>query len=50
MSAMEPQIQYARSPGGTNIAFYDMGEGTPLIISRNIWDHLTVRYRAGGGA
>jgi class 3 adenylate cyclase/pimeloyl-ACP methyl ester carboxylesterase len=42
---MEPQIQYARSADGTSIAFYEMGDGKPLIISSNIWNHLAMTWR-----
>jgi pimeloyl-ACP methyl ester carboxylesterase len=41
----EPQIQYVRSADGTSIAFFEMGDGTPLILSPNIWDHLVARWQ-----
>jgi len=45
---MEPQVQYVRSADGVSIAFFEMGEGVPLILSPNIWDHLTVGWRDEG--
>lgn len=33
---MEPQIQYARSSDGVNIAFWATGEGTPLLMTPSI--------------
>jgi class 3 adenylate cyclase/pimeloyl-ACP methyl ester carboxylesterase len=41
---MEPQIQYVRSADGTNIAFNEVGDGVPLIISPNLWCHLTATW------
>jgi class 3 adenylate cyclase len=40
-----PQVQYVRSGDGTAIAYTDMGDGTPLIFSSNIWTHLTEQWR-----
>ncbi len=34
---MEPQIRYARTSDGVNIAFMDLGEGTPLVFVTNVW-------------
>ncbi len=28
---MEPRIQYAKTADGVSIAFYEMGEGPPLV-------------------
>jgi len=33
MGAMEPQYRYARTPDGVNIAWYEMGEGMPLVLA-----------------
>ena len=41
---MEPQIQYVRSADGTTIAFYEVGAGQPLLISPNLWQHLTATW------
>ncbi len=41
MSAMEPRIQFAKTEDGVSIAFYTMGEGTPVIFMPFIpWSHL----------
>ena len=37
---MEPQVQYVRSADGTTIAYYELGDGVPLILSPHLWSHL----------
>lgn len=37
---MKPQIQYARTSDGVNIACCAMGEGTPLVYASNAWGDL----------
>ena len=41
---MEPQIQYAKTEDGVNIAYWTMGEGgTPLIIGPPLgWSHIAL--------
>jgi hypothetical protein len=33
---MEPRIQYAQTKDGVSIAYWTLGEGTPLVIMPNI--------------
>ncbi len=37
---MKPQIQYARTSDGVNIACCAMGEGAPLVYASNAWGDL----------
>ena len=38
---MEPRIQYAQTKDGVSIAYYTLGEGTPVIVMPWIpWSHL----------
>jgi class 3 adenylate cyclase len=52
---MEPQVQYTTTPDGASIAFYEMGEGPPLVmVSTVLWSHLRISvvpeyYRSGAG-
>jgi class 3 adenylate cyclase len=52
---MEPQVQYTTTPDGASIAFYEMGEGPPLVIvSSVLWSHLRLTFipeyhRSGAG-
>lgn len=55
---MEPQIRYARTTDGVNIAFYTMGRGIPFVATSDLqWAHLNNtlsfreyhRSRTGGG-
>src|SRR5262245_49432916 len=34
---MEPEVRFALSPDGTNLAFTAFGAGVPLILCPNIW-------------
>ena len=52
---MEPRIQYAKTSDGVNIAYYEMGQGPPLVIASMIlWSHLRLmlvpeHLRSGDG-
>ena len=37
---MEPRIQYAKTEDGVNIAYFTIGEGTPLVIMPGTASHL----------
>ncbi len=42
----EPRIQYAKTKDGVSIAYYTMGEGTPVILMPWIpWSHLEREWR-----
>ncbi len=43
---MEQQVRYVRSADGTNIAYADIGDGVPLIVSSNIWAHLDMTWQS----
>jgi DNA-binding NarL/FixJ family response regulator len=34
---MAPQLQYARTRDGLNIAFFSMGSGPPIVFASNMW-------------
>ncbi len=40
LPVVEPQIQYARTSDGVNIAYSVMGEGAPLVYASNIWGDI----------
>ena len=43
---MEPQIQYAKTQDGVNIAFWAIGEGQPLVCMTNlIWSHTQLEWQ-----
>jgi len=43
---MEPRIQYATASDGVKIAFWDMGEGPPLVYLPGIpWSHIQLEAR-----
>jgi class 3 adenylate cyclase/pimeloyl-ACP methyl ester carboxylesterase len=37
---MEPQVQYAKTSDGVNIAYCLMGEGQPLVYTSNVWGDI----------
>jgi class 3 adenylate cyclase/pimeloyl-ACP methyl ester carboxylesterase len=37
---MEPQIRYAKTSDGVNIAYCVMGEGQPLVYTSNVWGDI----------
>jgi len=42
---MEPPIQYGQTSDGVNIAYWTMGEGTPLIAMPSMpWSHLQLEW------
>ena len=42
---MEPPIQYSRTADNVNIAFWEMGEGKPLIAMPSMpWSHLQMEW------
>ena len=46
---MEPRIQYAQTADGVSIAFWTMGEGTPLVLMPNIpWSHIQLEWQIPG--
>ena len=47
---MEPQVQYVRSVDGTTIAYYELGDGVPLILSPHLWSHLGATWEMVGEA
>ena len=43
---MEPQIQYARTADGVDIAYWTVGQGTPLVHLINFpWSNLELEWR-----
>ncbi len=39
-----PEVQYATTADGVSIAFYEMGEGPPLVLPSSVlWSHLRMR-------
>jgi len=43
---MEPRIQYAKTTDGVNIAFWTLGEGTPLVSMPNLpWSHIQLDWQ-----
>jgi class 3 adenylate cyclase len=42
---MEPQIQYAKTGDGVNIAYYAMGAGTPLVVMNVPNSHLQMEWQ-----
>ncbi len=43
--AMEPQIQYAKTSDGVNIAYWTLGEGTPLVFMPAVpWSHVQLEW------
>ena len=43
---MEPRIRYARTKDGVSIAFWTLGEGTPLVYIPNlIWSHAHLEWQ-----
>lgn len=42
---MQPPIQYARTDDGISIAYWTMGEGTPLVVMPSMpWSHLQLEW------
>ena len=42
---MEPRIQYAKTKDGVSIAYWTMGEGTPLLLaSPLLWSHIALEW------
>ncbi|MCI0885571.1 MAG: adenylate/guanylate cyclase domain-containing protein [Chloroflexi bacterium] len=43
---MQPQIQYAKTSDGVNIAYWTLGEGSPLVYLPNlIWSHGQLEWQ-----
>ncbi len=43
---MEPRIQYAQTEDGVSIAYYAIGEGTPLVCEAPlVWSHLQLEWQ-----
>ncbi len=42
--AMEPQIQYVKTADGVSIAYYAMGQGTPLVVMNLPNSHLQMEW------
>jgi len=43
---MEPRIQYAQTADGVSIAFWTLGEGTPLVQMPNVpWSHIQLEWQ-----
>ena len=43
---MEPRIQYAQTKDGVSIAFYTLGEGTPLVVMpTGSWSHIQLEWQ-----
>ena len=46
---MEPRIQYAKTADGVSIAFWTLGEGTPLVSMPNLpWNHIQLEWQDPG--
>jgi class 3 adenylate cyclase len=46
---MEPRIQYAKTADGVNIAFWTLGEGTPVVQMPNLpWSHIQLEWQNPG--
>ena len=44
---MQPQIQYAKTSDGVNIAYYELGEGLPFVVL-GLPSHLSAEWRLQG--
>jgi class 3 adenylate cyclase len=43
---MEPRIQYVQTKDGVSIAFWTLGEGTPLVQMPNVpWSHIQLEWQ-----
>jgi len=43
---MEPRIQYAKTADGVSIAFWTLGQGTPLVwMSSPPWSHIQLQWQ-----
>jgi class 3 adenylate cyclase/pimeloyl-ACP methyl ester carboxylesterase len=42
---MEPRIQYAKTKDGVNIAFWTLGEGTPLVHLSFAFSHIQLEWQ-----
>jgi class 3 adenylate cyclase len=43
---MEPQVKYAKTSDGVNIAYWKIGEGAPLVCLTNIiWSHAQLEWQ-----
>jgi len=43
---MEPRIQYAQTADGVSIAFWTLGEGTPLVhMPRHVFSHIELEWQ-----
>jgi len=46
---MEPRIQYTHTADGVSIAFWTLGEGTPLVSMPNLpWSHIQLEWQDPG--
>jgi len=46
---MEPSIQYAKTADGVNIAFWTLGEGTPIVQMPTLpWSHIQLEWQNPG--
>ena len=44
---MEPQIQYAKTEDGVNIAYYALGHGPAVVrMPNNVWSHFQLQWQA----
>ncbi len=43
---MEQHVRYVRSRDSTSIAYADIGDGVPLVVSSNIWTHLDLTWNS----
>ena len=44
----EPQVQYAKTSDGVNIAYCTLGEGTPFIQMASVFSHLQLEWHHPG--
>ena len=43
---MEPRIQYAQTADGVSVAFWTLGEGTPLVYMADVpWSHVQLEWQ-----
>ncbi len=46
---MEPQVQYAKTNDGVNIAFWTIGEGVPLVVTPGLtFSHIQMDWQQLG--
>jgi class 3 adenylate cyclase len=42
---MEPEVRYARTEDGVNVAYYSMGEGTPVVLMNLPNTHIQMEWQ-----